>query len=93
MSMLEDQQAQAAIIGTIPAASRRRAGQLVVVVCTSTPAPKVRKIVNPVSAGEGWCKGPARNVPASPANSPPTANAVHTPVVAARNWPRPFAGA
>ena len=58
-----------------------------------TPAPKARKIVNPVSAGEGWCKGPARNVPASPANSPPTANAVHTPVAAARNWLRPFAGA
>ena len=64
-----------------------------VVVCTSTPEPKVRKIASPVSAGEGWCKGPARNVPVSPASSPPTANAVNAPVVAAANCRRPFAGA
>ena len=62
------------MIGAIPAATRRGAGQLVVVVCTSTPEPKVRKIASPVSAGEGWCKGPARKVPVSPASNPPTAN-------------------
>src|SRR5271170_5869047 len=61
------------IVGAIPAAIRRCAGQLVVVVWATTPAPKVRKIVKPHNAGDGWRSGPARNVPASPANSPKTA--------------------
>ena len=69
------------------------AGQLVVAVCTSTAQPKVKKIASPVRAGEGWWKGPARNVPVSPVSSPPTAKDVNTPVVAATNCCRRFAGA
>jgi hypothetical protein len=46
------------IVGATPAAISLDAGQRVVVVCTSTPAPKFRKIAKPVSAAEGWCSGP-----------------------------------
>src|SRR6516165_11727625 len=40
------------IVG-IPALSRGRVGQLVVVVWTTMPTPKVRKIAAPVRAGDG----------------------------------------
>jgi Activator of Hsp90 ATPase homolog 1-like protein len=68
-------------------------GPLMSVAGTYRTEPKVRKIASPVNAGKVWCKGPARNVPVSPASSPPTANEVNTPVVAATNCRRPFAGA
>jgi hypothetical protein len=55
------------MMGAIPAASRRGADQLVVVVCISTPEAKVRKIASPMSAGEGLWKGPASNVAVSQA--------------------------
>src|SRR5919109_4912737 len=79
-------------VGTSPAAISRCAGHRVVVVCTRTPAPKFRKIAKPVNTAEGWWSGPARKVPASPANSPPTAKTRNAAVVAARNWPRACGG-
>jgi hypothetical protein len=80
-------------VGASPAAISLDADRRVVVACTSTPAPKFRKIAKPVSAAEGWCSGPARNAPASPANNPPTAKIRNPPVVAAMNWPRACVGA
>src|SRR5215217_3652116 len=46
------------IVGAIPAAMSLDADHWVVVVCTSTPAPKFRSMAKPVSAAEVWCSGP-----------------------------------
>ena len=42
------------IVGASPAEISLEADHRVVVVCTSTPAPKFRKIAKPVNAAEGW---------------------------------------
>jgi len=60
---------------SVPIASTRDAGKLLVANCDTTPAENTRNNVAPASACDGWCSVVARNSPDSPANSPFAANA------------------
>jgi hypothetical protein len=61
--------------------------------CATAAAPNTRNAVNPASASEVWCNGPARNVGASEVNSAKVAKATKPAASAAKKGARRPCGA